>query len=63
MSDALHDRWMPRSRVMMNRDRASREAEQARKVAAETDRQARRKALPGYDGERPEHMQGALRLR
>lgn len=63
MSDALNDRWMPRSRVMMNRQRASREAEQVRKITTAADREARRKALPGYDGERPENMQGALRLR
>jgi hypothetical protein len=63
MADALNDRWMPRSRSMMNRGKASRETEEQRKVADAADREARRKALPGYDGERPENMQGALRLR
>lgn len=61
--DALNDRWMPRTRVMMNQQRASHEAEQARKIAAVAEREARRKAMPGYDGEAPENMQGALRLR
>jgi hypothetical protein len=65
MADALEDRWMPRSGVRLIQQRAAnRTAEErataARAVAAEQDA---RRARPGYDGDCPERMQGALRLK
>lgn len=52
--DALHDRWMPRAGVLQRRQKAADELQRERLQ----ERQELRK-----DGETPDAMPGALRLR
>lgn len=52
--DALHDRWMPRGGVIQRRQKAADELQTERR---QEQRELRK------DGETPEAMRGALRLR
>lgn len=52
--DALHDRWMPRGGVIQRRQKAADELQTERR---QEPRELRK------DGETPEAMRGALRLR
>jgi hypothetical protein len=63
MTDALRDRWIPRSRAIILRERAGARCWEEKRAAKAIEREERRRALPGYDGDCPERMQGALRLR
>lgn len=64
MVDALGDRWMPRSRVNMFRQRAADRCSEEKRAAAQAAAEPEaRRALPGYDGDCPDRMQGALRFR
>jgi hypothetical protein len=66
MAGALEDRWMPRTGVRLIQQRAAnRLTEEKRAAAAQAAavEQDARRARPGYDGDCPERMQGALRLK
>ena len=63
MTDALTDRWMPRSGVQLRRHRAAAAHAIDQFEHADEYGAPNRRAMPGYTGENPDQMQGSLRLK